>query len=117
MRYIMQLNTIEDLRHHGDLALLLLKIRMTLTYKKVEGFIVHADEDKISFIPEGEYHPTLCKKELAPSGYEWDEGRDVLEICVNCEENYEGCEPTLPYNKLAEVLCGGKFYGDVAFGK
>ena len=113
----MTINTIDDLRHHGDLGLLLLQIRTVLTYKKVEGFIVHANENKISFIPEGEYHETLWKKELAPSGYEWDEGRDVLEICVNCEENYEGRESTLPYNKLAEVLCGGKFHGDVAFGK
>ena len=115
---MIELNTIEDLRNDGDLALLLLKIRMTLTYKKVEGFIVHADEDKISFIPEGDYYEVLGDKHLAPSGYEWDEGRDVLEICVNCEENYgEGAYPTLPYNKLAEVLCGGKFYGDVAFCK
>ena len=113
----MTIHMINDFRNHGDLSLLLLQIRTVLTYKKVEGFIAHASENKISFIPEGEYHETLWKKELAPSGYEWDEGRDVLEICINCEENYEGRESSLPYNKLAEVLCGGKFYGDVAFGK
>ena len=112
------LNTINDLKSHGDLAMVLFKIRMTLMHNKAVGFIVHADEDKITFIKRGDVDRIIDENNLDSCGFEWDEGRDVMDIFVDRYENDEWNDyHQLPYNNMTEILCGGEFYGDVVFIK